>query len=229
MANELDYQQSFNSFSGTDLHLLMKGTIIGEAQGVSWTSTREKAPIYTMGSSNPRSFSRGKRGIAGSLVSVLIDRSAILATLQEKDELSYVANKYEVRPGFVRSGLDSSTPQLEVGSVGTTAGNGASTANQVRAAKTLAKAQYLDQLMPISISLIGANEYGSMMSMHILGIEFLNNGSMVSIDNMVTDESATFVATDILPWGDQKFIRGTNVLNTKVRNDIPRAGGGFAS
>lgn len=45
--------------------------------GLSFTVTRERAPLYTMGSAAPRSFSRGKRGIAGSMISLVFDRSAL--------------------------------------------------------------------------------------------------------------------------------------------------------
>ena len=41
---------------------------ISEGKGISYTVTREKAPLYTMGDVNPRSFTRGKRGIAGSTI-----------------------------------------------------------------------------------------------------------------------------------------------------------------
>ena len=44
---------------------------------VSDSVTREKAPIYTMGSADS-SFSRNKRGIAGSLIWVNFDRHALL-------------------------------------------------------------------------------------------------------------------------------------------------------
>jgi hypothetical protein len=37
------------------------------ASSIGWTTTREMAPVYTMGNDNPRSFSRGSRGIAGSM------------------------------------------------------------------------------------------------------------------------------------------------------------------
>ena len=88
------YTQTYNSFSGVDMHVTFGGKLIGELQGISYTVTREKAPLYTMGSADPRSFSRGKRGIAGSLVFLVFDRSALLSSLQEKAR--YVANQYEL-------------------------------------------------------------------------------------------------------------------------------------
>lgn len=39
-----------------------------ELQAISYAITREKAPIYTMGSADPRAYSRNKRRIAGNLI-----------------------------------------------------------------------------------------------------------------------------------------------------------------
>lgn len=43
----------------------------------NFSRTREKAPVFTLGNPNPRSFSRGKRGIAGSLVFTVFDKDAM--------------------------------------------------------------------------------------------------------------------------------------------------------
>jgi len=45
---------------------------------VSYSVTREKAPIYTLGSPDVRSFSRNKRGIAGTLIWINFDRHGLL-------------------------------------------------------------------------------------------------------------------------------------------------------
>ncbi len=69
-------------------------------QAVSYSVTREKAPIYTMGSADVRSFSRNKRGIAGSLVWVNFDRHALL-DLVYKLGGQFVANVDDLRPQFM--------------------------------------------------------------------------------------------------------------------------------
>jgi hypothetical protein len=83
-----EYTRSYNSFSGVDIKATFGGTVIGELQGVSYSVTREKAPIYTMGSADPRSFSRGKRGIAGTLIFTVFDRSALIETFKNKSDRS---------------------------------------------------------------------------------------------------------------------------------------------
>src|SRR5210317_2662343 len=72
-------ERGFNSFSGVDIKGVFHNRVMAELQAISYSITREKAPIYTMGSADPRSFSRGKRGIAGTLIFVMFDRHALLS------------------------------------------------------------------------------------------------------------------------------------------------------
>ena len=53
------YTKSYTSFSGVDITAVFDGVPIGTLQGISYSVTREKSPLYTLGSANPRSFSRG--------------------------------------------------------------------------------------------------------------------------------------------------------------------------
>ncbi|MHA1410921.1 MAG: hypothetical protein ACTSQY_11550, partial [Candidatus Odinarchaeia archaeon] len=62
------FTKAHTSFSGTDIGLFVNGKRMIKAQSISYSITREKAPIYVLGSADPINFSRGKRGIAGSLI-----------------------------------------------------------------------------------------------------------------------------------------------------------------
>jgi hypothetical protein len=63
----------------------------------------------------------------------------------------------------------------------------------------LAAPSYSDQVLPFDITLAGANEYGAMCAAKILGVEILNEGSGISVDDAVSEASATFVARAIEP------------------------------
>ena len=65
--------------------------------------------------------------------------------------------------------------------------------------KELATPWYSDQVLPFDITLSGANEYGAMCAAKIFGVEILNEGSGISIDDAVTEMPATFVARVIEP------------------------------
>lgn len=51
---------TLTSFSGADLVVTFANQVVGELQQLSWGIQREKAPIFTLGSPDARSFSRGK-------------------------------------------------------------------------------------------------------------------------------------------------------------------------
>jgi hypothetical protein len=195
--------KTYNSLSGVDIQATMAGKPIGELQGISYTVTREKAPLYTMGSPDPRSFSRGKRGIAGSLIFLVFDRSNLLEALGERSffwadhiDLSYLANFSSVD---TLAGAMSTARTFAEARITNTEEMGDDTA--IRAGTVMkTRAWYHDQIPPFDIVLTALNEYGHAARMIIRGVEILNAGSGISIDDITTDENMTFVATDIVPW-----------------------------
>jgi len=64
---------------------------------------------------------------------------------------------------------------------------------------SLATPSYSDQVLPFNVTLTGANEYGAMTCGKILGIEILNEGSGISVDDSVSEAQATFVARAVEP------------------------------
>jgi hypothetical protein len=74
MATSLDLSRTYTSYSGVDIRVVINGKPAGSMQALSYAIQREKAPIYVMGSVDPISYSRGKRGIAGTMISLMMDR-----------------------------------------------------------------------------------------------------------------------------------------------------------
>ena len=163
-----EYTKTYTSFSGCDIVASFNGKVIGELQGITYSVSREKAPIYTMGSAEPRSFSRGKRGIAGSLVFTVFNRDALI---EEWDEQMSVYTGYNEGPndngelsGKVSDIVDKYAPV------------------------------YADEILPFDITITMANEYGQRAVLVIYGVELLNEGSGYSIDSVTTEKAYTFVA-----------------------------------
>lgn len=201
------YSRSYNSFGGTDILATFAGVRVGELQGISFTVSREKAPIYTMGNPDPRGFSRGKRGIAGSLVIATFDRSALLDALTTRGRGTFISNMDQISQEKRRfmKGPNTGT------SSGLTGNDAVSSIGTGVAVPTTA--WYPDQLPPFSIVINAINEYGHRASMAIHGVEILNSGSGMSIDDIMMDESMTFVATEIIPWKPEPYIvPGSNVI-----------------
>jgi hypothetical protein len=200
MANVQSFSRTYNSFSGVDMLVTFGGNLIGEVQGISYTIQREKAPIYTMGSADPRAFSRGKRGIAGSVIFMVFDRSALLDVFRDVKYAAWVTEPSVSLEGITTPALD--VPDGLDGRVGTVG-----TVGVVVLDKVLASVIYHDQVLPFEIVITAANEYGNNMFMKIHGVEIINCGSGMSVDDITTDESCTFIATGITPWKVGQTIR----------------------
>jgi len=186
-----DIKQTYNSNSGCDIVATLDGVLIGNLNGISFSTTREKAPIYVMGSVDAVSFGRGKRGHAGSLIFTNFDRHALYDIMQG-DPNGVRTNKryfYWKKQTDIPAGGRSKMLSKDLGkdmfsSLGL----------------SLDAPNYSDQIPPFTITLTGMNEYGNINVMHILGVELINEGSGVSIDDIVTETQMTFVARAILGW-----------------------------
>ena len=73
------------------------------------------------------------------------------------------------------------------------------TLTEVGSLNELATPWYADQVLPFDITLAGANEYGAMTAAKVFGVEILNEGSGISIDDAVSEAQATFVARGVEP------------------------------
>lgn len=73
---------TLTSFSGADLVVSFASQIIGELQSISWAIQREKSPVFTLGSPDAKSFSRGKRGIAGQLSFAVFDQDSLIEAMK---------------------------------------------------------------------------------------------------------------------------------------------------
>ena len=66
--------------------------------------------------------------------------------------------------------------------------------SEVQSFKEPALPWYSDQALPFEITVAMANEYGSAASAKLFGVEILNEGWGMSIDDSVNEMQATFVA-----------------------------------
>lgn len=212
--NQSAYSRSYNSFSGVDIKAVFANKVIGEIQGISYSITREKAPIYTMGSPDARAFARGKRGIAGTVVFVMFDRHVLLSILggmSADGGLKFQSDIDDIRPEFrdpvqvgTTIGSAGGLAATLQGTSGTTAAdsvqNQESPLTSVGSDQEIATAWYSDQIPPFDITLAAANEYGALSVLRIFGVEFLNEGYGVSIDDTVSEMQHTYVARSVIGW-----------------------------
>lgn len=199
MVSVEQYQKQYSTFSGCDIVAAFNGKIIGELQAITYSVSREKAPVYTLGSAEPRSFSRGKRGIAGTLVLSVFNRDALIQEF--KPILDGQAGNLGVQKFKANAQQDSTGEFLSVedwdAAMNEYSGRPGSTMNnraQVSDLLTKTEPRYADEILPFDITITMANEYGSQAVLVIYGVELLNEGSGFSVDSVVSEKAYTFIA-----------------------------------
>lgn len=238
MSTSLDLSKTYTSYSGVDIRVVINGEQVGSMQALSYAIQREKAPIYVMGSVDPISYSRGKRGIAGTIISLLLDTHLLSSKVFENEK--YLGRKNEMFPGYTGDSgtqgelkaLNSikrtdatgdidlklvgggNVDQLGVAAEGINRAlripnqNTAFNVEDISSNYQITNVFYVDQILPFDVAIIAANEYGQSAQMRLYGCEILNEGSGFSIDDIVVENQMTYVCRTILPW--RSFNLSTN-------------------
>jgi hypothetical protein len=197
---------TFASIGGCDVVVLMQGELVGQIQALSISISREKAPIHVMGRPDAIGYSRGKRGIAGSMVGVVLNNSWLShalkggSTIDEQGKTKFWASEFEYNQVQRLLGIQ----EDELGSneaMRTRVGSDVPfyTARRPR------QAWYVDQILPFTTVLVGANEYGGATARVITGCEILNEATGTSVDDIMLDESHTYVALHVSPYVGLEF------------------------
>lgn len=200
MAMTEEYKKTYTAYSGCDILASFNGKVMGEIQGITYSISREKAPIYTMGSAEPRSFARGKRGIAGTMVFSTFDRDAMIESFKDKLNTERLGiQKFKAEGSREYLALEDWDAQM---SDYASAGNSEPTGNGVTGGKVsdlVGKYApiYSDEILPFDVTITFANEYGSRSVLTIYGVELLNEGAGYSVDNISSEKAYTFVARRI--------------------------------
>lgn len=188
------FTRSFSSFSGADIKVVFAGIEIATLQAISYAIQREKAPIYTLGDPNPRAFSRGKRGIAGSMIFIMFDTHALLDAFADADRQNlakFVSDKNEINPvQFEASGAGGFDIDPIIGD----------TTDQYWSSYGVTNAFYVDQIPPFDVTILAANETAGGAVMRIWSAEIMNEGYGISVDDMVSEMQCTYVCRMITRW-----------------------------
>ena len=194
MADVSKYTKTYSTFGGSDIVCSFDDVVIGECQAITYSITREKVAVYTLGSAEPRSFSRGKRGIAGNLVFIVFNRDSLLSSLGDRKITKYkgndvvtLLNEYDTR--FLS--MDKWDDYMTNAALDNA---GAPDEYTDALVNDQATPVYADELLPFDITISCANEYGNRAVTVIYGVEILNEGVGFSIDSPTSERAYTFVA-----------------------------------
>lgn len=193
-----DYTRTYTSFSGCDIVCTVGNVVVGQLQAVSYSVSREKAPVYTFGNANPRGFARGKRGVAGTMVFTNFDRDALLYALQEyaatAATFQRIGGDLNITPLTIDEWDKKMTDEIGI------AGDNLASHNPEAVTEKIAKVTlpyYLDEVPPFDITISMANEYGQEAYMVIYGCEILNEGGGWSVDAITSEKACTFVGIGV--------------------------------
>lgn len=220
------YTRTFSAFSGAHIVATFNGRHIAELQGITYSITREKGPIYTLGSPDPRGFGRGKRGIAGSLIFQTFDREALMEEIKKSyvgtrkmnQYQTFITNISKFRANFLGTddyyGDEISTADVSDLLSRELVLNQAGIPVDYDSIVQWTEPEYNDQLLPFHISIAFANEEGRRARMEIFGVEILNEGQTMTVDDISLEKAMTFVARRI------KYIRPMALAGRKSSSSL---------
>lgn len=141
---------------------------IGSIETISYSTYRDKTPVYNLGNININGFALGKRYIAGSLIKTLFiydDLKQFLTRVKDDIGLEQELNSiYQM------------------------------TNDSFKAYHHL----LIDDVMPFDIIILMASEYGAYHVTEVIyGCTFINTGQVHSINDMITQSTMSFIANDV--------------------------------
>jgi hypothetical protein len=171
------YRKTYNTFSGADIVAtitLPGGTpvVLGELQTISYSIHRDKFPARTLGRINPKGFSYGGRTIAGSLIFTVFDKNVLKSVIEQAYHSQALG-------------------QMDLGSF--------TSAEQAYQINEMYYRMLADEMPPFDVTITFANEYGQMSSLAITGITIVDEGQVMSIEDMMTENTMAYQALDITP------------------------------
>jgi len=213
----------FSSLSGADIKAVFHGQVIGEIQQLSYQLNREVAPIWTMGSQFARAYGHGKTMLAGTVVFTMIDQNALIKAMrkvaaqnpnmqpfldrEDAGPKAYVDNPTRpdvsadnttanlMTPGVERIGAPVGDPSMSGVFVGEDNLNGTLTSDQIRSLP-----MYVTDILPFTITIVGANEYGRASVMSLYGVKVISETFAISIDHVNSDMTFQFLALGLNSW-----------------------------
>ena len=141
---------------------------IGSIETISYSTYRDKTPVYNLGNININGFALGKRYIAGSLIK----------TLFIYDDLKQFLTRVKDDIGL----------EQELNSIYQMTNDSFKTYHHL----------LIDDVMPFDIIILMASEYGAYHVTEVIyGCTFINTGQVHSINDMITQSTMSFIANDV--------------------------------
>lgn len=198
------------AFSGADLHVYVGDVKIANMVGLTVSITREVVPLYTFGDPSPKTFVKGKRGIAGAMTFTQFDKHALLYTLRfnsradNKDFETFDDLWDAVARASTSESEFLSQWQAKINDLKSMANRNSRDYYERVIGRTYdyvksRKIRYVDQLPPLDMTLVFLNESGAFAWLSLIGVQFVNEGFGYTLDDLASEVAVTYVATGIVP------------------------------
>ena len=143
--------------------------IIGNLQTISVSTHRDVQPVGALGFVNAKGYTKGRRTIAGSLIFTLFNHES-LQQVQKQVRDYYQRAKLIYDAAYGNNGIKNLIPHFKV-----------------------------DELPPFDVTITGANELGQAIQARVIGIQIVDNGVVMGIDDLFTEETMSYIAQDYNP------------------------------
>lgn len=145
----------------------------------------------------PKGYSVGQRLIAGSVICTVLDEHPFQEIMEFNNVINYLLATNDETYEF-RSSIEGLLGLDDSSSV-------------------------VDEIPPLNVLISGKNEQGDVVESTIYGLKLINDGFVISSQNMLTEQTFSFVAQDIdllrnIRRGDRNF--NNNILNIKSGKSI---------
>ena len=186
--DEIKRLGEYNSVGGSSTHILFNFTgygalYMGSLISISYSTFRDKTPVYSLGNTNIDGFALGKRYIAGSLVK----------TFFMNDDLKQFLTKLKNDIGSNES----------IDSLYALTGDSFKTYHHL----------LIDDIVPFDIIIVLCTEYGDWsVSEVVYGATFINTGQVYSIGDIITETTMSFVANDVRMTHDRIGSQMTSLI-----------------
>lgn len=167
--------KTYSSFSGADIATTITPRggaplVFGELQTISYSIHREKSPVRTLGRISPKGFSKGPRTIAGSLIFTVFDKHVLKKCIESWNIPIKGARNVDKNVKY-----DFSENELI----------------------ELKKKMKTDEMPLFDVTISLNNEYGAGSVIRIYGVTIVDEGQVMSIDDMMTEQTMSYMAMDI--------------------------------
>lgn len=214
----------FSAFTGADITMHFGPYVAGSIESLTYSITRETAPRYVMGKTDPVTFVRGKRAIAGSLVFSQFDRHAVLheifGSLFSKGltvgealwDINFTGADPKSGLSVDGQGRSTTSPGFSAVMTGGKKFDIYRAVTDVDVANALdqyikemyffaakKRFQYADQLPPFDVTVTMVNEQGDSATMTVWGVQLVNEGGGYSMDDISSNVAYSFVALGLTP------------------------------